>query len=172
MLDNLVDFASRAPTFVPFPMTSPYASAETSLNGLKKKVVTLRAGLTELEEGEATADAVHSLAEQITQALIEVDGIAEISKGAAAEAFRAKDRKTATMISVLIAKRKRVVRDLNDLGDRVDELADVTAVGDGVEEIDLAGGDDDHEDGANDRDLGEAANDMGAEDGGFGEGED
>lgn len=150
-------------------MTSPYASAETSLNGLKKKVVALRAGVTELEEGEPTPDAVHGLAEQITQALIEVDGIAEISKGAAAEAFRAKDRKTATMISVLIAKRKRVVRDLNDLGDRVDELADATAAGDGVEEIDLAGGDEDEEDGVNDGSAGEAANDMGTEEGDYGE---
>lgn len=149
-------------------MTSPYGGAETALNGLKKKVVTLRAGVTELEQGEPSSDDVHGLAEQITQALIEVDGIAEISKGAAAEAFRAKDRKTATMISVLIAKRKRVVRDLNNLGDRVDELADAAAAGEGVEEIDLAGGDDDEEDGVHGLGVDgeeDGAHDLGADDG-------
>lgn len=139
-------------------MTSPYSGAESALNALKKKVVSLREGVTELEKGQPSPDDVHGLAEKITQALIEVDGIAEISKGAAAEAFRAKDRKTATMISVLIAKRKRVVRDLNDLGDRVDELADAGAMGDGVEEIDLAGGDDDQDAGAGGGDEGDYGN--------------
>lgn len=129
----------------------------------------MRAGVTELKEGEPTPDAVHGLAEQITQALIEVDGIAEISKGAAAEAFRAKDRKTATMISVLIAKRKRVVRDLNDLGDRVDELADAAAAADGVEEIDLAGGHDDEVSGAIDEGTEDVTNDMGTGEGDYGE---
>jgi hypothetical protein len=143
-------------------MASQYSGAEATLNSLKKTVVSLRGDLTELEQGQPSPDEIHGLAERITQALIEVDGIAEISKGAAAEAFRAKDRKTATMISVLIAKRKRVVQDLNTLGDKVDELAEAGALGDGVEEIDLAGGDDDrhdNDDGAEEHDGDDYAED-------------
>jgi hypothetical protein len=123
-------------------MAMDYSGAETALNELKRTVASLRSGVDSLERGDPSADDIRGLAERITQALIKVDGVAEISKGAAAEAFRAKDRKTATVISVLIARRKRVVRDLNDLGDRVDELAGVSGDADGVDEIDLAGGDD------------------------------
>lgn len=106
------------------------AHAAKELAALKGTADELREGVVKLEAGsEASSGAMESkiLSERITQTLLKVDGLPDLSKSSAAEAVKAKDLKTAREISVLIAKRKRLVKLLNDLGDRVDKLSDLVA---------------------------------------------
>lgn len=115
-----------------------YAPASEALSELKRTVASLRATADGLSASDTVG--VRALAERITQALIVVDGVEEISKGSAAAAVRAKDMKTAREISVLIARKKRVVKELNELGDRVDVLAQGDGGGDGEELEDVREG--------------------------------
>ncbi|PXF50102.1 hypothetical protein BWQ96_00262 [Gracilariopsis chorda] len=62
-----------------------------------------------------------TLSEAITQALLQLDNI-HISRESAAEALRNGDRQRSARISVLLARRKTLVRKLNALGDRLDSL--------------------------------------------------
>lgn len=100
-------------------------AAEASLEQLRDAVKTLEANVAELDAGELSPEdriaKIRVTGELITQALIKVDGV-QISKDAAADALRAGDRKTSRKLSVLLARRKIVVKRLNELGDRVDGL--------------------------------------------------
>jgi len=60
--------------------------------------------------------------ERITQDLLAVDGV-EVSKRGASEALLRKDRKTAQKMAVLLARRKRLIQDLQKMAARVDELS-------------------------------------------------
>ncbi|KAI0560249.1 BAG domain containing protein [Gracilaria domingensis] len=61
------------------------------------------------------------IAESVTQALLQLDNV-HISKDAAAQALRSGDRQTSRRISVLLARRKTLVRKLNHLGEQIDSL--------------------------------------------------
>lgn len=93
-------------------------AATTELKALKTTVSELRQAVEAAEESRDT-EACRILSERVTQALVAVDGV-EVSKSAAAQALRDSDRKTAMAMSVLIARRKAVVKSLNEIGDRVD----------------------------------------------------
>jgi hypothetical protein len=102
-------------------MESPSPAAEDALTKLKATVAELKDGVADVESSYDNAKC-KVLSVRVTQALLAVDGVPDISKGAAADALRARDRKTAMAISVLIARRKGIIKDLNNLGDRVDAL--------------------------------------------------
>jgi hypothetical protein len=96
------------------------STAEKKLAELRKTVAELRTGVASLEDSR-NPEQCRILGERITQTLLVVDGV-DVSKSAAAEAFRERDRKTAMAIAVLVTRRKAVVKDLHDLGDRVDHV--------------------------------------------------
>lgn len=103
-------------------------TATKELASLKGTADELSQGVSKLEEGGVTNTLeCKILSERITQSLLKVDGLPDLSKSSAAEAVRAKDLKTARELSVLIARRKRLVKLLDNLGDRVDKLADASA---------------------------------------------
>lgn len=100
------------------------AKAEETIADLRKRVSEIKARVSSLEaSGCSNANnEVNVLSERVTQALIEVDSVDDVSKGAAAGALRAKDRKTAMAIAVLVARKKTLVKELNELGDRIDSI--------------------------------------------------
>lgn len=100
------------------------ASLKETVTSLEKDVETLT------KSGNAVdgfSEKVRTTAELITQTLIKVDNV-QVSKDAAANALREGDRKAATQIAVLLSRRKAIVKKLNELGDRVDQLMSHTAV--------------------------------------------
>lgn len=99
--------------------------AEQALKALRDSVDELKAEVAALEEdseqtGEERDKKTRLVSERITQSLIAVDAV-DISKDAATEAFKARDRNTAMKMSVLLTRRKNLVRDLTLLGERIDK---------------------------------------------------
>lgn len=103
--------------------------AEKALDILMTNVDELTAEISATEEGmsngSVTAEDVKTrvvvFSERITLDQIAADGVA-ISKSAAADALAVKDRKLAQKLSVLLARRKRLIKTLNALGERVEAL--------------------------------------------------
>lgn len=61
--------------------------------------------------------------ERITQDLLSLDGI-EISKSKASEALMKKERKTAQKMAVLLARRKKLIKEFEKISDRIDKFSD------------------------------------------------
>mmetsp|Transcript_10242 Transcript_10242/g.18447 ORF Transcript_10242/g.18447 Transcript_10242/m.18447 type:complete len:123 (+) Transcript_10242:58-426(+) len=59
--------------------------------------------------------------ESITQLMLKLDGV-QISRDAAADALRAGDRERAKKLTVLLTRRKKLVKTLNETGARADDL--------------------------------------------------
>lgn len=102
--------------------------AEKSLDILKQNYEDLEKEVTATETAESLeATDVEQRAvlfsERVTQDLLALDGVA-VSKSKGAEAYKAGDRKVAMKISVLLTRRKTLVRNLNALGERIDKLAE------------------------------------------------
>jgi hypothetical protein len=123
---------------------SPSPAAEAALSKLKTTVAELKADVARVEKSYDDQQ-VKILSVRVTQSLLAVDSVPDISKGAAAEAFRAKNRASAMAISVLIARRKGIIKDLNNLGDRVDTLLASSNV-DAVVDATIDDGDEDEDD--------------------------
>lgn len=107
-------------------MAESAAVAEAVIAELKKDISDLDEDVGELSGMERTASEYETkarmIAEVITQALVKLDSV-QISKDAAADALRAGDRKTSMKFSVLLARRKTIIKKLNALGDEVDKLS-------------------------------------------------
>lgn len=102
--------------------------AEKSLDILKTNYEDLEKEVSETEKSEnlEVADVEQRallFSERVTQDLLALDGVA-ISKSKGAEAYKAGDRKVAMKISVLLTRRKTLVRNFNALGERIDKLTD------------------------------------------------
>lgn len=100
--------------------------AASSLEILRKNCDELQTELTETEESttltpEDVDVRVALFGERITQDLVAIDAV-DISKTKASEALKAKDRLTAQKLSLLLARRKNLIRDLHKLSERIDKL--------------------------------------------------
>lgn len=99
--------------------------ADASLNALRTNYADLKREVSETENGELSAEDVAQrallFAERITQDLVSIDAV-DISKTKASEALHARDRKTAQKLSLLLARRKNLIRDLHLLSERVEIL--------------------------------------------------
>lgn len=106
-------------------------AAQKTISDVRETISELEARVAALEscKNDPSENERRVLSERVTQALLKVDGIDDISKGAAASALRAKDHKTAKTIAVLIARKKAVVKELNALGDRIDRCDSKTLDG-------------------------------------------
>ena len=103
-------------------------NAEKALNELRTSVSTLEKDVASLEQEkdaneEDQKKKVREISERITQGLIALDGV-DVSKESATEAFKDGDRKTVMKLSVLLTRRKGLVRKLNALGERVDKIGE------------------------------------------------
>lgn len=100
-----------------------HSQAEAVLTELRATVQSLESDVAALSAPDAPDVSLRArtVSELITQALLRVDSVT-ISKDAAATALRDGDRHTSRKLSVLLARRKTVVKKLNDLGDTVDAL--------------------------------------------------
>lgn len=100
----------------------------------EKLIADLRASVSTLEQQVASLSSTdlnippadferrsRITAELITQALVKLDSV-QISKDAAANALRNGDRKTSRQLSVLLARRKNISKQLDQLGTVIDKL--------------------------------------------------
>lgn len=111
--------------------------ADKAIADLRESVAKLEADVEKLEtqqiqneedEEPVTEDPtltrkskIRAISELITQALLKVDSI-QISKDLAVEALRNGQRDKSRKVAVLLARRKTIVKKLNVLGDKVDQL--------------------------------------------------
>lgn len=122
-------------------------TAEKVIADLRETVVKLEKDVEELSSFESIEnhfEKARVVSELITQALMKVDSV-QISKDAAANALREGDRRTSRQLAVLLARRKTIVKKLNELGDAVDKLTnDPNTKLERNERSDTSGGNDDN----------------------------
>lgn len=96
------------------------ADLRASVSTLSQEVSSLSSAPTNLPPAEFERRS-RLTAELITQALVKLDSV-QISKDAAADALRNGDRKTSRQLSVLLARRKTISKQLDQLGTVIDKL--------------------------------------------------
>lgn len=121
-------------------------TAERVIAELRETVISLEKDVEELSNFESTnghfEKKAQVVSELITQALMKVDSV-QVSKDAAANALREGDRRTSRQLAVLLARRKTIVKKLNELGDAVDKLNnDSNARSERAERSDMSKGND------------------------------
>lgn len=104
-------------------------AAEQAIRDLRETLSSLDAdydGLSSLDSNDVSYQTkIRTLSELITQALLKADSV-QISKDLAADALRNGEREKSCKVAVLLSRRKKIVKKLYELGDKVDELAKKT----------------------------------------------
>lgn len=101
--------------------------AERIISELRKSLADLETEVNKLSFSDDVDDPeqvakFRAVSELITQALLKADSI-QISKDLAADAFRNGDRDKSRKVAVLLARRKTVIKRLNDLAEKADQHA-------------------------------------------------